>query len=387
MTIMLVGGGSGGHVTPLRAVAEELKKKHPEGLHIVAVTQKGEKFSGILSNQAEIDTVYFIRAGKFRRYHGESKLNHITDLPRLLQNIRDAFWTIFGFKQSIWLLLRKRPDLIFVKGGYVGVPIGLAAGLLRIPYITHDSDALPGLANRIIAKRAVLHAVGQDVGLYKYPKDKTTQVGVPVSSKFTLVDETMMQRYKKGFGLSPETEVLTIVGGSLGAKRVDQAFAAQAQELMNAHPNLHVLHVLGKLNEEYKDTLYEGLDEATRARIHMYGFVDDLSPYSGVAEVVVTRAGATNMAEFGVQGKACIVVPNPMLTGGHQIKNAQAYETHKAAIVVAEDQLGTLGATIAGLLEDDSQRKTLGRNLRAITIPDASTRLAELILANLKTSK
>src|SRR5579862_7870303 len=182
MTILLSGGGSGGHITPLLAVAAELKKLQPD-IHIIYVGQRGDKLADIPAHDHNIDEVHTVRAGKFRRYHGEG-IKQVLDVQTVLKNVRDAGRVVRGLDESRRLLKRLKPDLVFIKGGFVGVPVGLAAAQLHIPFITHDSDAVPGLANRIIARWATAHAVALPKELYNYPADKTFTVGVPISSDF-----------------------------------------------------------------------------------------------------------------------------------------------------------------------------------------------------------
>src|SRR5438046_1939033 len=133
-TIILTGGGSGGHITPILAVAVELKRQRPNA-HIVYVGQRGDLLGDIPQKHPAIDEVRTIWAGKFRRYHGEG-WKQLLDVATLLRNLRDFFYVIIGFWQSRHLLKELQPAVIFIKGGFVGVPVGLAAATKHIPYIT-----------------------------------------------------------------------------------------------------------------------------------------------------------------------------------------------------------------------------------------------------------
>src|SRR5665213_2594114 len=166
-TIVLTGGGSGGQITPILAIADELKQLQPEA-RLVYIGQTGDLLGDIPSQHPSIDEVFTVRAGKFRRYHGEG-FKQLLDVVTMAKNIRDFFYVIIGFWQSRRLLKQLKPAVIFVKGGFVGVPVGLAAATRQIPFITHDSDPIPGLANRIIARWAVMHAVALPKDIYPYP--------------------------------------------------------------------------------------------------------------------------------------------------------------------------------------------------------------------------
>jgi len=372
------------------AVANELKRQQPD-ISIVYIGQTGDNLGDIAAEHPMIDKTYTIRAGKLRRYHGEG-LKQLLDIPTTLKNIRDVFYVLVGMVQS-WRLLREiKPDIVFVKGGYVGVPVGLSAAVLGVPYITHDSDALPGLANRIIARWAKVHAVALPEEVYNYPIDKTVTVGVPIVADYEPVTPTVQAKYKKELGLPPESRLLFIIGGGLGAQRVNLAAAEAITHLLHEYSDLQVVHGVGKANEEQMQKLYTTtLSAAEQSRVVVKGYITDAYRYSGAADVIITRAGATQMAEFAVQSKACIVVPNPILTGGHQLKNAQYLQEKNAAVLVTEQELqdnpNVLAARASELLKDASKRTQLAKNLSAFARPAAAKQLATLLLQEVASNK
>jgi len=328
--------------------------------------------------------VHTVRAGKLRRYHGESIFKQIADVQTTWLNIRDLFYTVIGLFQSFLLLRRLRPDVIFIKGGFVGVPVGLAAAALKQPYITHDSDALPGLANRIIARWAKLHAVGQPKEVYAYPASKTVTVGVPVQSDYQPVTPDMQSQHKTELGINGEP-VLCIAGGGLGAFRLNEALVAIAADLLANWPSLVILHQVGRSHEFEVAQQYDtALNATVRSRVHVRGYVTDMYRLTGAADLVVARAGATNLAELALQAKPTIVVPNPLLTGGHQLKNATVLADQQAISVVSEDQLihdpTLLLIAINDLLQSDSDRQLLSRNIAHLAHPTAAHDLAVLLL-------
>ncbi len=351
-------------------------------MHLVYIGQTGDKLADIPASNASIDAVYTVRAGKFRRYHGEG-LSQVFDTPTLLKNIRDFFFVVIGTFQSYRLLKNLKPAVIFTPGGFVGVPVGIAASRRHIPFITHDLDAIPGLANRINARWAVAHAVALPPETYDYPPDKTFYVGVPVSEMYQPVTHQMQLEYRKGLKIEPDARVLCITGGGNGAERLNNAVAKIAPELLHHYPNLVILHIAGRKNEADLNKLYNDLiDNQIRNRVIVKGFVDDLYRYSAAANVVVARAGATNMAEFALQHRPCIVVPNPALTGGHQLKNAQQLEKAGAIKVVSENDMEQqLLPSIRELFDFSAKREALGDALGKFAKPEATKQLAELILS------
>jgi UDP-N-acetylglucosamine--N-acetylmuramyl-(pentapeptide) pyrophosphoryl-undecaprenol N-acetylglucosamine transferase len=384
MTIVVTGGGSGGHITPLLAVAHELKKQHPD-TKIIYVGQRGDNLTDIPAQDPNIDEVQLIRAGKLRRYHGEG-FRQLLDIPTMAKNIRDVMWTAIGLWQSFQLLRKIRPEVIFIKGGFIGVPVGLSAALLRIPYITHDSDALPGLANRIVAPWARKHAVALPKEIYTgYSMDKTVTVGVPLGRQYKPFSAKEVREARRQIGVEAEGKLLFVTGGGLGAQRLNDAVVACVPDLLERYKDLTIVQLAGRANEtELRQRYQKLLPEALRPRVIVKGFITNLYLYSGAADVVITRAGATSIAEFAAQQKACVVVPNPLLTGGHQIKNAKVLAERHALRLVGEDKLRlddhALMPALVDLLDHPEVASRLGKKLGEFAEPDSAKRLAMVLL-------
>lgn len=379
----MTGGGSGGHITPILAVAREIKQLRPEAT-IVYIGQRGDNLGDIPAADANIDRSFTVRAGKLRRYHGEG-IKQLLDIKTMLKNLRDAMYVFVGLWQSFWLLGSLKPTVVFIKGGFVGVPVGLAAALRGIPYITHDSDALPGLANRIIAPWARIHAVALPKEIYNYPAAKTVTVGVPIAHHFHPPAAQEINAYRTQLELQDAEQILLVTGGGLGAQRLNDAVGTCMTELLTRYPGLWVVHIAGRPNEaavrqEYK----QNLAPKVQHRVHVKGHVTNLYQYSAVADVVLTRAGATSIAEFAAQAKPCVVVPNPQLTGGHQLKNAAVLSDRKAIRLVSETHLQedhhALMSPLTELLDHPDKAQVLGRRLHDLAQPNAAHLLAMLLL-------
>ncbi len=385
-TIVLTGGGSGGHLTPVQSVAHALAGESP-GYKLVYIGQKGDKVAKALHLDPVFAKTHSIYAGKLRRYHGEG-MRQLLDFSTQFKNIRDVFLVVVGTVQA-WVVLGKiKPAAVFCKGGFVCVPVGVAAALRGIPYVTHDSDSIPGLANRLIARWATVHAVALPAEIYPYPASKTVSVGVPIQSQFSFVTEAKMRDARKKLGIADNAKVLLVIGGGLGAQRVNQAVVSQVKRLFTQVGSLHILHVAGQAGEyEVGDSYDKTLSKEQRMRVHVYGFTTEVATLGAAANVVVTRAGATNLAEFAMQGKACIIVPNPLLTGEHQPKNAKVYAERSAAIVLPEQQLDTLTQEVALLLNDTAKQLELGNNITQFANKNAAISLAHVILAVAKKDK
>lgn len=284
---------------------------------------------------------------------------------------------LIGFFQSVGQLNRLKPDIIFAKGGFVCVPVGLAAAVLRIPYITHDSDTVPGLANRIIGRWAALHATGMPAELYAYPKHKTRYVGVPLSDKFQPATMSKVQQAKKSIGIPPESSLLLVTGGSQGSQRINRAVAAIADGLLGRNPSLYILHHVGRGNlDVYGDYRHK--------RLLVHEFISDFHHAAMASTVVVSRGGANSLAEFGILGKPVIVIPAPFLASGHQLKNARRLEEEQAIINLEESAVRQnpelLKQSIEGLLKHSNQASLLASKLQSLTKKDAAKETAKLIL-------
>lgn len=379
MKIVLTGGGSGGHITPILAVAHELKKQRPDA-ELIYIGQRGDGLSDIPETDPSIDAVYAVWAGKLRRYADEDWRQWLNVRTQTL-NVRDASRMARGVGQSYRLLKKLKPDVIFTRGGFVSVPVAIGGYLNHIPYITHDSDSVPSLANRLIAPRAALHAVALPTELYPYPPSKTVTVGVPVSNLYQPVTAQLRQQYRQELGLDHK-QIVFLTGGGNGARILNEQMVQNTRYLLSTFPDLAIVHVAGRALEEETNRAYDALQLGTaRKRVYVHGFVNGLSKYSGAADIVITRGGATTLAEFAIQGVSCLVIPSKQLSWN--IKNAEVLAKEGAVELLTEeqsDQPERLGRTLGELLANDAKRLQLSRKLAEYAHPRAAAELAKLVL-------
>lgn len=378
MRILAVGGGSGGHVTPVLAVINELSKQEPNlEAHFICDHAFGAQAENIMKKAPLPVKTYKIHAGKLRRYHGVSLVKQLLDVPTTIQNIRDLFFVGVGAAQSAYYLMKIRPDAVFTKGGFVCLPVGMIAALFRIPLVIHDSDAHPGLTNRLLARWANSIATGAPLENYNYDKSKSKYVGIPVDVAFHPYSDEERRRAKRQLGLPDINRPLVVVtGGGLGAKRLNDSILHVANEVLE---HAAVLHIAGNNNGE------EVAEAApSRADYKVVPFVaSGMARVLGAADVVVTRAGATTMAELAALGSVSIIVPNAMLTGGHQTKNAAVFGDAQAAEVLSEEALKAtpelLKDTIVRLLTNADRRSTLQLNIAKFAKREAAADVARMI--------
>lgn len=374
---MSAGGGSGGHVTPALAVLRELHRNDPK-LNIFFITD--HKFAkqaiSIIAKAPFEVRVKRIHAGKLRRYYNVSWWRQLFDLPTLARNIRDVFLVGVGLLQSLRFLHKVKPDVVFLGGGFVCLPVGVAAHLLKIPLVLHDANAQPGLTNRMLAKYATVIGTGAPVEEYPYPPGRTHYVGMPVSGDYKPRTAEQQQKAKAILGLhDTKKPLLVVTGGGNGARNINRAITAIAKQLLD---KVAIVHVTGV------DTYQETVENAPEHIDYIITpFLPGLNTAFIAADIVITRAGASTLAELAGLGKAVVIIPHPHLAGGHQIQNAEVYAQAGAAVVMDEANMmldqRRLSRVILALAASPEKRQTLARKLHAFSKPDAALDMAALI--------
>lgn len=319
-----------------------------------------------------------VLAGKFRRYSHFRVVDYIKHPSIMLANLWDVLKIGLGILQSQVMLARFRPNVVFIKGGYVGLPVGLAAGLLwpRVPIVIHDSDTVPGLANRVLSRFAVKIATGMPLKNYSYDKAKSVYTGIPIANGIKPVSEKKQAELKARFGFETNRPLVLVTGGGLGAKRLNDAVLAEQKELCRvASIALIAGHDQFSGLPSYEET----------PNFKVYEFVTEgFDGLLGAADIVVSRAGATTIVELAALAKAVILVPNAMLPSSHQPKNAKVLADIDAAVVLSDDRLAErpqlLTQVIKDLLGDDKKRLELASNLHQLAKPHAARDLAEIIV-------
>jgi len=335
----------------------------------------------MIKSDKTISGQYSIFAGKFRRYHGIGLTKQLFNFKTNLLNLRDFIYFVIGLFQSIRLLAALKPDVVFVKGGYVGLPVGLASALLKIPIVTHDSDSIPGLTNRMLSKYATIQAVGMPVEFYQniYRLNKMRFSGIPIRSDFLLKTDT--RAFQSKYNLLSSDKIVAVLGGSLGAARLNDFIFNNIKYL--GQENIKLIWLTGSRTYKHYHNLIQA-DQALQKQCVLLEFSNDIPQIMALADIVVSRAGATSIAELAAMSKPSIIVPNPMLTGGHQTVNANNLAGEQAVINLSETELAKhpslLGETITGLMNDDKLRAKLASNIHRLAITDASQRIVACLV-------
>lgn len=322
--------------------------------------------------------VQTILSGKLRRYHNLPLWRQLLrPVSIVLPNLRDMFLVMCGFVQSLIRLVVWRPDVVFTKGGFVCLPVGLAAKALHIPLVIHDSDAHPGLTNRVLAKWATAIATGAPLKHYPYPAKISRYVGIPIAADFAPLTQAERQAAKQAQGFDPAKPLVVVTGGGLGAVRINNAVALSLDKML---PATSVALIAGAAQ-------YDELRATTPQddpRFQLHDFVSKgMAQLLGAADIVVTRAGATTILELAALAKPTILIPNGYLTGGHQLKNAAAYAENGAVQVLDEHALdqnpSLLAEAVVELLRDREGMERMAKLFHAFAKPDAAKDVADMI--------
>lgn len=294
-----------------------------------------------------------VLSGKFRRYHGDSLWQHMRDVPTLMRNVRDGFKVIIGFFQSLILFVRIRPDVVFSKGGYTALPVGLAAACCRIRLVTHDSDVVPGLTNRILRRFATEVACG-------FPREGSTFTGNPVNPALHTPQPIIRETNKP---------VILFMGGSQGARIINRFVFEHLDRLYAQYTVLHITGQGDFVNAPRSHPDYQ-----------VYDFVEPavMGRLLQSADVVVSRAGANAIAELAAAQVATVLIPGQHMTGGQQLANASAVADQNAAYVLYEHDLNE-EAFLRAVEHVLARKQQYAAAIHALYRPDAARKLAELI--------
>src|SRR6266496_5984357 len=342
MRAILAGGGTGGHVIPAIAIAQELQRRYQAEVLFIG-TARG------LENRLVPEAGFplqLVKVGALNRVSLATRVKTLFDLPR----------AVFAAGR---LLNEFQPDVVIGVGGYASGPAMLAAIRRRIPTLAFEPNLVPGFANRIVARFVSAAAVHfEQTGEYFR---NAVVTGVPVRPAFFRIPQ---KQYL------PSSPTMLVFGGSQGARAINQAMARAIPELMKRIPGLHVIHQTGE--RDYNETQSAYAQTGSSAEVHK--FIDDMPGFFARADLVLCRSGASTVAEIAAAGKPAIFVPFPLAADDHQRRNAEAMEQKQAAVVLEETRLDEvwLVDTVCALLEDHKRIAAMSEAARTMAHPDAA---------------
>ncbi len=366
--VIFTGGGTGGHVFPLVSVIRSLKDQFPKDLSLeMYYIAPKDNIPDFNFTQEGLKTKYIL-AGKIRRY---------IDPKSILLNLIDLIKTPLGILQAIFHIFVISPDMVFSKGGYGSVPVILAAKMMRVPTILHESDAIPGLANKIVARFATeIFVAFQDTeGINP---GKKFVVGNPIRRSVLDGDR---ERAKERFNLKNNKPIILIMGGSQGSQRINDTILAILIPLLK---EFNVIHQCGRDNiKQVEDETNAMLPEEIKERYHPFSFFDEdqLKDAYEIADLVVSRAGSGSIFEILANHKPSILIPLPEAAQNHQTENAYRVAKFKATIVMEEENLTPrfFLERVKSLFFPPTQLEEMRENTKHFAKPDAGRILAAYI--------
>ena len=355
MRVILAGGGTGGHVIPALAIANELKKSY--GAEVLFIgTARG------IENRLVPAAGYplqLVRVGALKNVSLMTRVKTAFDLPR-------AVWSAGR------MLNEFAPDVVIGVGGYASGPAMLAAVVKHIPTLAFEPNVVPGFANRVVA-RFVSGAAVHFEETAKYFRDAEV-TGVPVRQAFFEIPALEIKKKRAG------TPTVLVFGGSQGAHAINEAMIRCLPELLRQAPGIHIIHQTGE--RDYNDALaaYQSLISTAGESAEVFKFIEDMPAAFARADLVVCRSGASTVAEITAAGKPAIFVPFPRAADDHQRVNAEALAQSGAAVVVEESKLEGvwLAETIAALLGDCSRLVRMSEAARELAHPNAARDIAAM---------
>lgn len=368
MKIILTGGGTGGHFYPLIAVAEELNKEVQAERLIEAKLyyMAPEPYDAKLLFNNHI-TFIPTSAGKLRTYAS-------------IWNFFDLFKTGWGILKALWKVFTIFPDVVFGKGGYVSFPALFAARILGIPVIIHESDSVPGRANAWAGKFAEKIAISYPSAAEFFPKNKVALTGNPIRAELMTVQSQGAHEY---LHLEQGVPTILVLGGSSGAQIVNANLIDALPTLLNDY---QIIHQTGKANyvdiTETASVLIE--KHPNKSRYHAFDYLDTLAVRmcAGVADLIISRAGASAIAEIATWKIPAILIPITESNGDHQRKNAYAYARAGGATVIEEANLNhhIIEEEVSRIMSNAEACEKMKKAAEGFARPDAAKLIAREII-------
>ncbi|MFN3952621.1 MAG: undecaprenyldiphospho-muramoylpentapeptide beta-N-acetylglucosaminyltransferase [Thermaurantimonas sp.] len=356
---MLSGGGTGGHIFPALSIADELRRRLPDA------------------------RLLFVGAvGRMEMTRVPAAGYPIVGLPiegfdrtRLFKNLLLPFKLLYSILKCFVMLMRFRPHAVIGTGGFASAPLILASGLVGIPVFVQEQNSYAGITNRIAGRFAKKVFVAYEGMEKHFSPSKIRLTGNPIRPEISK-EAVRNPDIAKRFNIDVQKPTLLAVGGSLGAKIINQTIDTLVPELTN---RANLIWICGKAYYPTYALKYPTMIMG----FYLSAFEEDLYVVYPWADVVVSRAGAGTLSELAAAGKACILIPSPNVAENHQVKNALAFSEKGAARVVTEDRIQELSSAVFHLLESPEERQHLSENILKLARPDATSQIVTEILNTL----
>ncbi|MBN8640378.1 MAG: undecaprenyldiphospho-muramoylpentapeptide beta-N-acetylglucosaminyltransferase [Flavobacteriales bacterium] len=357
---ILSGGGTGGHIYPAIAIANELKLRFPDAEFLFVGAQDKMEMQKVPQAGYEIEGLWI--AGIQRKL--------------TLQNAMFPLKLISSLWKSKKILRRFKPDAVIGTGGFASGPLLQMANSMNIPTVIQEQNSHPGITNKMLSKKANVICVAYENLERFFPKEKIVFTGNPVRQDLLDVDSKRNEGISH-FKLDATKKTLLVLGGSLGARRINQLIEKELDFLLAN--GIQIFWQCGKLYfEDYKK--YND-----KENVQVVAFIDRMDLIYAAADFVISRAGASSVSELCLVGKPTVFIPSPNVSEDHQTKNAKAIVDKKGAILLKESELDSTFQTVfSDLISNENKQKELSENIKSLAKPNATKDIVEQIIKLIK---
>lgn len=354
INIIISGGGTGGHIYPAIAIANEIKLRYPEAKFLFVGAR----------DKMEMEKVpqagYAIKGLWISGIQRKLTLKNLSFPFKLMNSLWKANGIIRNFK----------PDIAIGTGGFASGPTLIVASRKGIPTLIQEQNSYPGITNKLLSKKANKICVAYDNLERFFPLDKIIKTGNPVRQDLLMI-HNKTEEAEVFFELDKNKKTLLVLGGSLGARRVNQLIEEQLEFLKEQ--GIQLIWQCGKLYFEE----YEKYNQKENVQVHQ--FLNRMDLAYAASDVIISRAGASSVSELCIVGKPTIFIPSPNVAEDHQTKNAKSISDKHGAILLKESELETFPIVFETLLKDKGKQESLSENIKELALPDATSQIVNEI--------
>ncbi len=352
---ILSGGGTGGHIYPAVAIANELKSRFPDAEFLFVGAQDKMEMQKVPQAGYAIKGLWI--AGLQRKL--------------TLQNAMFPLKLISSLWKSRKIIKAFKPDVVIGTGGFASGPLLQMANMLGIPTLIQEQNSFPGITNKLLSKKANAICVAYENLERFFPKEKMILTGNPVRQDLIAITDKRAEAIAH-FKLGANKKTLLVLGGSLGARRMNQLIEKELKNILAQ--NVQIIWQCGKL-------YFEEYQKYNSENVQVVSFIERMDLVYAAADIIISRAGASSVSELCIVGKPVIFIPSPNVAEDHQTKNAKAIVDKKGAILLKESQLDAeFSLVFEALLKDPEKQKQLSENIKELALPEATKQIADEVV-------
>lgn len=355
INILISGGGTGGHIYPAIAIANELKVRYPKAKFLFIGAKDRMEMEKVPREGYEIIGLWISGI--------QRKLS--------LKNVLFPFKFIFSLLKAGSIIRKFKPDVVIGTGGFASGPTLIMANKRKIPTLIQEQNSYPGITNKLLSKKSNVVCVAYD-GLERFfPKEKIIKTGNPVRVGLLSIHvKEKIKEAKECFELKKNSTTILVLGGSLGAKKINELIANHIPFFKE-----HKVQLLWQCGSLYYDD-YKGYNSKN---IHVHAYLNQMDLAYAASDIIISRAGASSVSELCIVGKPTIFIPSPNVAEDHQTKNAKSIADKHGAILIRESELDTFAIVFETLLKDKGKQDSLSQNIKELALPNATNTIVNQV--------